>query len=562
MKPFIEPTKGQTPPSWADIDWHAVETNVGRLQERIYRATQDEDWMRVKSLQKLLARATSTKLLAIRRVTQENQGKNTAGVDGVVSDTPEARLELFREGLRLRGYRPLPVRRVYIPKDNGKQRPLGIPTVKDRVMQAIVKAALEPEWEARFEANSYGFRPGRCTMDAIEAIHTTLNRKGSSRWILDADISGCFDNIGHGPLLAKLPVFTATIRRWLKAGVVEFGRFSPTDAGSPQGGIASPLLANVALDGMERLFGCEWPDGRPRSPAHRKGIDKGISLIRYADDFVATAPTRNVLETYVKPRIEGFLRDRGLALNEVKTRIVEVSEGFNFVGFHVRQFGRGKKTLVVPQKEKVVKHLRAIKAYLDTHRQSPAGQVIRDLNPVIRGWSNYYRHVSASRTFAKVRHRQWQMLWRWAKRRHPKKPTRWVKARYFRDDAYWTFQAGEAELAKPDATPITRFTKVTGRQTPYDPAHRLYWRERMKARLVGETYSKQRLMLHRSQEYVCALCGVRFIPGETIQIDHILSKYRGGSDDLANKRLVHPWCHRQHHQRTGFKGPRLEPDEG
>lgn len=284
MKPFIEPTKGQTLPTWADIDWHAVEMNVGRLQERIYRATKDGDWMRVKSLQKLLARATSNKLLAIRRVTQENQGKNTAGIDGVVCDAPEARLELFREGLKLKGYRPLPVRRVYIPKGNGKQRPLGIPTVKDRVMQAIVKAALEPEWEARFEANSYGFRPGRCPMDAIEAIHTTLNRKGSSRWVLDADISGCFDNIGHGRLLARLPVFTATIRRWLKAGVVEFGRFSPTDTGSPQGGIASPLLANVARDGMERLFGCEWPDGRPRSPAHRKGIDKGISLVRYADD--------------------------------------------------------------------------------------------------------------------------------------------------------------------------------------------------------------------------------------------------------------------------------------
>src|SRR3954469_1891947 len=193
MKPFIEPTRGQTPPTWADIDWHAVETNVGRLQERIYRATQDEDWMRVKSLQKLLARATSTKLLAIRRVTQENQGKNTAGVDGVVGDTPEARLELFREGLRLKGYRPSPVRRVYIPKDNGKKRPLGIPTVKDRVMQAVVKADLEPEWEARFEANSYGFRPGRGAMDAIEAIHITVSHMEASGRILDADISGCFE---------------------------------------------------------------------------------------------------------------------------------------------------------------------------------------------------------------------------------------------------------------------------------------------------------------------------------------------------------------------------------
>ena len=250
-----------------------------RLQERIYRATKDGDRQRVKNLQKLLARATSTKLLAIRRVTQENQGKNTAGVDGVVCDTPEARLELFREGLSLKGYRPLPVRRVYIPKDDGKQRPLGIPTVKDRVMQAIVKAALEPEWEARFEANSYGFRPGRCTMDAIEAIHTTLSRKGSSRWILDADISGCFDNIGHGPLLARLPVFTTTIRRWLKAGVVELGRYSPTDTGSPQGGIASPLLANVALDGMEtalrlRMAGRSSPLPRPPQ-GHRQGDQPG-----------------------------------------------------------------------------------------------------------------------------------------------------------------------------------------------------------------------------------------------------------------------------------------------
>ena len=277
MKTFIEQTKGQTDPPWANIDWLAVETNVRRLQERIYRAATDKDRKKVKNLQKLLVRATSNKLLAIRRITQENQGKNTAGVDGVICDTPEARLEMFREGLKLKGYRPLPVRRVYIPKGEGKVRPLGIPTVKDRVMQAIVKAALEPEWEARFEANSYGFRPGRRTMDAIEAIHTTVNRKDCSQWVLDADISGCFDNIDHGPLLAKLPVFTTTIRRWLKAGVVELGFLSPTNTGTPQGGVISPLLANVALDGMERLFGCERPDGRSKSPAFRKAALSGTS---------------------------------------------------------------------------------------------------------------------------------------------------------------------------------------------------------------------------------------------------------------------------------------------
>jgi RNA-directed DNA polymerase len=552
MKPFIERTEGHPDPTWADINWHTVDGNVRRLQERIYRATMNKAWRKVQNLQQLLVRATSNKLLAIRRITQENQGKHTAGIDGVVYDTPEARWKLFQEGLSLQGYKPRPVRRVYIPKDNGKQRPLGIPTGKDRVMQAIVKAALEPEWEARFEANSYGFRPGRCTMDAIEAIHRTLSQKGSSQWILDADISGCFDNIDHEPLLAKLPVFTATLRRWLKAGVVEVGFFSPTDTGTPQGGVISPLLANVALDGMERLFEAEWPDGRPKAPAFRKGINKGISVIRYADDFVITAPTREVLETYARPRMVEFLKGRGLALNEGKTRILHKKDGFNFLGFHIRKFGsRAEKLLAVPQKEKVLKHVRAIRSYLDTHKQTPAGRVIKELNPVIRGWANYYQHSTAKKVFHKVRHAQWQMLWIWAKRRHPNKSSTWVKARYFRNDGYWTFQEGKAELVKPDTTPITRFIKVTGKHSPYDPALRQYWTERKKRRVGRETYSKQRLMLHQRQGYRCALCTIPFVPGEDIETDHIIPTGQGGTDDIKNKRLVHPWCHRQRHQKDG-----------
>ncbi len=281
---FIEQTDEQQPARWEQIYWGVVEANVRRLQERIYRATERREWKKVRSLQKLRARAMSNKLLAIRRVTQDNQGKHTPGVAGRVYDTPEARLALSQERFTLKDYHPKPVRRVFIPKGDGRQRPLGIPTVKDRVRQAIVKAALEPEWEARFEPNSYGFRPGRSCQDAIEQIHTTLNQERSSAWILDADISGCFDHIAHEPLLARIPVFDVTIRRWLKAGVVELGHYTETVEGTPQGGVISPLLANIALDGMERLFGSETAGGQHIPPAKRKGPNKGISVCRYADD--------------------------------------------------------------------------------------------------------------------------------------------------------------------------------------------------------------------------------------------------------------------------------------
>jgi len=250
----IEPTNGRELTHWSQSNWTAGEANVRHLQGRISRAAAHEDQAQVKNLQKLMVRSMSATLKAIRQVTQEHSGKQTPGIDGVVCETPQKRLALVQDGLSLKGYGPKPVKRCYIPKSSGGQRPLGIPTQKDRVMQALVKLALEPEWESRFEANSYGFRPGRCTMDAITALHTCMNRQGASQWVLDADIKGCFDNIAHAALLKRLPVFTTTIRRWLKAGVVELGHYTDTEAGTPQGGVASPLLANIALDGMERLF--------------------------------------------------------------------------------------------------------------------------------------------------------------------------------------------------------------------------------------------------------------------------------------------------------------------
>ena len=546
----IEQTKGQ-PLKWQNINWTAVEGEVRRLQERIFRAAQNGEHAKVKNLQRLLVRSTAAKMLATRQATQQNQGKHTPGVDGVVIDTPEARVQLLEEGLNLRGYRPMPVRRVYIPKANGKTRPLGIPTIKDRVMQAIVKFALEPEWESRFEANSYGFRPGRSTMDAITAIHTTMNRRGCSEWVLDADISGCFDNISHDALLKKLPVFTTVIRRWLKAGVVEFGRRKDSQSGTPQGGIISPLLAKIALNGLERLFGAENARGNPVSPALRKGLNRGLSVIRYADDFVVTAPSKEVLEEYVMPKLTDFLRQRGLKLSEAKTRIVHVDEGFDFLGFTVRRF---KGTLLTkPQMDKVLQHLRSIKVYLKRHQQTEAAQVIRDLNPVIRGWSNYYRHCAGKGTFDKADHRTWEMLWVWAKRRHPNKPAKWVKQRYFRNDGLWTFHEDNAQLLRRSATPITRFTKVEGRSSPFDPAIREYWQTRQKRNVARQTHQKDRLALLRIQDGMCGLCRLP-LDAEDTDNHHVSPKHAGGPDTLKNRMLVHRWCHHAHHQRVGYKG--------
>jgi RNA-directed DNA polymerase len=261
-----EQTGGRRSMKWSDVDWTTTEAIVRRIQERIFRAAKAGDGAQVANLQKLLVRSRSAKLLAIRQVTQRNAGRNTPGIDGVVCRTPEDRVALLENGLDLKGYKPQPVRRIYIPKANGKMRPLGIPTVRDRVMQAVVKLALEPEWETRFEANSYGFRPGRCTMDAIEAIFIALGQKGSSRWIFDADISGCFDAIAHKPLLLKLPTFTRTIERWLKAGSIDMGAWHASEAGTPQGGILSPVLANVALDGWSDSSAVRTMTATPSRP--------------------------------------------------------------------------------------------------------------------------------------------------------------------------------------------------------------------------------------------------------------------------------------------------------
>jgi RNA-directed DNA polymerase len=335
--------------------------------------------------------------------------------------------------------------------------------------------------------------------------------------------------------------------------VIELGHYTDTETGTPQGGVLSPLLANMALDGMERLFGGETPDGQPIRPSLRKGQNKGISLCRYADDFVVTAPTREVLEEYVLPRLNQFLAERGLTLSEAKTRIVQRDEGFNFLGFTIRRYGR--TLLTHPQKEKVQRHLRNVKALLDAHKQAPVGQMIKLLNPLIRGWANYYRHSAAKDTYTEVAHYHWQMVWQWAKRRHPHKSSKWVRQRYFQSQGNrnWVFGETTATLLNPADIPITRYVKVSGRNSPYNPGLRAYWTKRTKQAVGRQTYSRLKLHVLHTQNYRCGHCGLLFQPEDALDLHHRLPRAAGGSDGAENRVALHAYCHHQHHQRHGCK---------
>lgn len=499
---------------WDRIQWRVHEDNVRRLRQRIFKATQEGDLAKVRNLQKLMLRSWSNTLVSVRQVTQRNAGRMTAGIDGEVALTSQSRADVaVRVHSSIQTWQPRAVKRVYISKNGSKTklRPLGIPVIMDRCHQARVRNALEPEWEARFEPKSYGFRPGRSCQDAIGAIYNTCKGPRVKRvWALDADLAAAFDKIDHDRLLEVIGEFPGReiIRGWLKAGVFEPGKgFAPTEEGTPQGGIISPLLLNVALHGLEEAAGVRY-----RTTGIHAGATKPGSpvLIRYADDVVVLCHSQRQAEQ-VKARLAEWLAPRGLVFNEDKTAIAPLSEGFDFLGFNVRRYNR--KLLIKPSKAALKRVRERLAFEMRRLRGSNAVAVLATLAPIIRGWAAYYRSVVSSRLFGSLDNYLWRLLYKWATWSHGNKPKSWIVGQYFgrfnklRSNDRWVFgdRKSGAYLVKFSWTNIVRHVLVKGAASPDDPALADYWADRRKkVRLPLDKYT---LRLLTKQDARCPLCG-------------------------------------------------------
>jgi RNA-directed DNA polymerase len=538
---------------WDAINWHQVNDNVRRLQARIVKATKAGRYNKVKALQRLLTHSFSGRCLAVKRVTT-NKGRNTPGVDGRIWKSQVQKAVAVDE-LRAHRYKPRPLKRVYIPKGDGRRRGLNIPAMKDRAMQALYLLALDPIAETTADANSYGFRLGRSPADAIAQCFKALSRQSSAQWILEADIRACFDTISHEWLLTNIPLEKKILRKWLEAGFIEEGHYHPTEIGAPQGGIISPVLMNLTLNGLERVLS-------QRSDLQRRtstGKRMKVNLVRFADDFIVTAGSKELLETEVKPLIEGFLKVRGLELSPEKTCITHIGEGFDFLGQHLRKNRQGK-LLIRPSAKSLRRLLRKVREITRKHQHVSPGVLIWMLNPILKGWAAYHRHVASKQTFAKADQAIFEAVWRWCRRRHRRKSRRWVKQRYFcqigsRD---WVFSGklSVTDKRRPirlyclAQTPIRRHTKIRGEANAYDPE----WEEYFERRLDEQTKEslkglKLLLYLWQQQKGLCLVCQQKITKRTGWRTHHLTWRAHGGSDRADNLVLLHPDCHQQVHRR-------------
>lgn len=527
--------------AWKSIDWRKCETQVKKLQERIVKARKDGRHGRVKSLQWMLTHSFAAKAIAVKRVTT-NDGKKTAGVDGVLWSTDKAKYEAVLD-LKRNGYKPQPLRRVFIKKANGKLRPLGIPTMKDRAMQALYLLALEPIAEVTADPHSYGFRKERCCQDAIQQCHTILCRGNSPKWVLEGDIKGCFDHISHEWLMNHIPMDTKILKKWLKCGVIFKGELFRTDEGTMQGGIISPTLANMTLDGMSDLLATK----NKRVCRKNEKYSPMVNMVRYADDFIITGRTKETLEE-IKPMLVNFLAERGLELSEEKTLITHIDEGFDFLGFNVRKF-KGV-LLTQPSKKCVKKFLNSIRYVIDSNKSCRQETLIRLLNPKITGWTNYYRCGASSRTFQRIDDQIFRKLWQWAKRRHPKKGKRWIANKYFHfyKSRRWRFLVESEKNGKKDIFPlklafetkILRHKKIKSEANPFDVEWKDYFEERMTYKMLLSLKGRNSLLyMWNKQERKCPLCG-QPITAET-QWNVREQKEKG----QTVRYLVHDKCYKQ-----------------
>jgi len=562
--------------AWKATPWRKLEKRVYKLQKRIYAAASRGDVKRVRKLQKTLMRSWSNRMLAVRGVTQDNRGKNTAGVDGVKSLSPAARMNLTKQ-LRITG-KSKPTRRVWIPKPGkDEKRPLGIPTIHDRALQAVVKAALEPEWEAYFEPNSYGFRPGRSCQDAIRQIKLCLQHK--AKYVLDADIAKCFDRINHDALVRKLKIrggLRSQIKAWLTSGVIDMGTFVETKEGTPQGGVISPLLANVALHGMEEMIEQRFPvKGNNPIAGSMKKYGSPVyqpNMVRYADDFVVMSDNLTVIQE-CKQYISKWLNDIGLELKPEKTRLThtlnpELSEdgkaGFDFLGFHVQQYPRstyrcnetthGKPTgwelLITPSTDKLKRHQESIQKEIGDSQGIPQAALIKRLNPIIRGWSNYYQHsdIKTVGEMSRQDHLMYLTLRKWAKRRC-KGSTKDGHTKYWMTvgNKNWVF-ATKREDGQPGIKlcqhsdtecSSTSYVKVKGTASPFD-GNLTYWSTRLGN---SPELTKRVAELLKRQKGKCTECGLYFKDTDVMEVDHIVPTSLKGKDEWVNLQLLHGHCH-------------------